>query len=76
MLKEGSLGYEDEKFSYLIASRKEGEKFAGRIIRRPEKGSGFVKLTVCTGEIEKITVTRSQKVIYKKARDAEWGDIF
>jgi ribosomal protein RSM22 (predicted rRNA methylase) len=76
MLKEGSLGYEDEKFSYLIASRKEGEKFAGRIIRRPEKGSGFVKLTVCTGGIEKITVTRSQKEIYKRARDAEWGEIW
>lgn len=76
LLKEGSLGYEDEKFSYLIMAKSPGPSHSSRIIRRPEKGSGFVKLTLCTGKIETQTVTRSDKEAYRKARDAEWGDVW
>lgn len=76
LLKEGSLGYEDEKFSYLIASKSPGRPFSGRIVRHPLKYSGHVKLTLCTsaGKLEEKTVTRSDKEAYRKARDAEWGD--
>lgn len=75
LLKEGSLGYEDEKFSYLIASKTPGAPFAGRIVRHPIKQSGYVRLSLCTerGRLEEKVVTRKDKASYRKARDAEWG---
>lgn len=78
MLKEGSLGYEDEKFCYLVLSKTPGENFANRIVRHPSKQSGHVKLTLCTssGKLEEKTVSRKDKEHYRQARDAEWGDIF
>lgn len=76
LLKDGSLGYEDEKFSYLIAAKTPAQPFGSRIIRHPQKQSGHVCLTLCTGKIEEKTVARSDKAFYRKARDAEWGDIW
>jgi ribosomal protein RSM22 (predicted rRNA methylase) len=75
-LKEGSLGYEDEKYSYVVYGQ-----FAtlapmrGRVLRHPQKGSGFVKLSICEadGAIREETITRSNKDQYRLARDAEWG---
>lgn len=75
-LKGGSLGYEDEKFSYVIAAKAPGAAFAGRIVRPPLKQSGHVRLTLCaqSGQIEEKVITRRDKEAYRKARDAEWGD--
>lgn len=75
-LKEGSLGYEDEKFSYVIAARAPVVVPEGRIVRHPSKQSGFVKMRLCTkeGTLAEQTVTRRQKEIYRQARDASWGD--
>jgi ribosomal protein RSM22 (predicted rRNA methylase) len=75
-LKGGSLGYEDEKFSYLIATKSDVSPAAARIVRHPGKHSGHVQLSLCTteGRIESRTVTRSSKSAYKSARQAEWGD--
>jgi ribosomal protein RSM22 (predicted rRNA methylase) len=78
-LKGGALGYEDEKFSYLIAGKGEVLPTAGaRIVRHPGKHSGHVQLVLCTpqGQIETRTVTRSAKDAYKLARRAEWGDVW
>jgi ribosomal protein RSM22 (predicted rRNA methylase) len=76
-LKGGALGYEDEKFSYVIAGKTGIMPMAGaRIVRHPGKHSGHVQLVLCTpqGQIETRTVTRSAKDAYKPARRAEWGD--
>src|SRR5216684_3514381 len=75
-LKGGDLGYEDEKFSYLVAARSDSPSSASRIVRHPGKHSGHVQLVLCTsdGKIENRTVTRSSKEAYKRARKAEWGD--
>ena len=77
-LKGGALGYEDEKFSYLLASKSSAPSAAARIVRHPGKHSGHVQLSLCTpqGQIENRTVTRSSKEAYKRARQAEWGDIW
>ena len=78
-LKDGSLGYEDEKYSYLVVSRvavsfpKEA-----RILRHPQKNSGHVRLTLCDtdgNEKEKV-ITKSNKECYKRARHVDWGDGF
>lgn len=75
-IKGASLGYEDEKFSYLIATRLQLAPVQSRIIRHPRKHSGHVQLDVCTksGVLEQTTVTKSDKSSYKRARHAEWGD--
>ncbi len=76
LLKGGTLGHEDEKFSYIVASRKPVPPFAGRVVRPPQKGSGHVRLPLCTnqGQLQEKVVTRSHKELYRQARDAEWGD--
>jgi ribosomal protein RSM22 (predicted rRNA methylase) len=77
-LKGGALGYEDEKFSYLIAAKSAAPFTGARIVRHPGKHSGHVKLALCTakGQIENRTVTRSSKDAYKRARKADWGDLW
>lgn len=78
LLKEGTLGYEDEKFSYLIVSKTPAQSQGSRILRHPLKQSGHVRLSLCasSGQLEEKVVTRSDKESYRKARDAEWGDTF
>src|SRR5256886_10604603 len=45
-LKSGELGYEDEKFSYVIAAKEEVAKATARIIRHPLIGKGHIKLEI------------------------------
>ncbi len=75
LLKEGSLGYEDEKYSYVALSPFPCPSLEGRIVEKPQKLSGHVKLSVCTnkGTLEQKVVTKKQKEVYREARDAEWG---
>lgn len=74
-LKAGVLGYEDEKFSYLIASRKPLAAAPARIVRHPQKHGGHVQLVLCTSHgLENRIVSKSQAEDYKLARKAEWGD--
>jgi ribosomal protein RSM22 (predicted rRNA methylase) len=75
-LKGGDLGYEDEKFSYVVAAKIAMAPGGARIVRHPGKHSGHVQLALCTanGRIEHRTITRSSKEAYKRARKAEWGD--
>ncbi|HET8887703.1 MAG TPA: small ribosomal subunit Rsm22 family protein [Candidatus Angelobacter sp.] len=77
-LKGGDLGYEDEKFSYLVAAKNNPPAAGARIVRHPGKHGGHVQLALCTpqGRIENRTVTRSSKEAYKRARKAEWGDVW
>lgn len=74
--KEGSLGYEDEKFSYVAVGKSSVDLPEARILRHPQKRSGHVSFTLCTkqqGLINKI-FSRREGELYKKARDLEWGD--
>lgn len=73
-MKGGTLGYEDEKFSYFIASKREEKLPDARILRHPLKRSGHVCLTLCTKNgIEQSVVSKRNPVLYKEARKAEWG---
>ncbi|MER6666217.1 small ribosomal subunit Rsm22 family protein [Amycolatopsis japonica] len=74
-LKSGTLGFEDEKFSYVVASRTAPERADARILRHPAKRKGMVSLSLCadSGLTEKI-VTKRHGPAYRAARDAEWGD--
>jgi ribosomal protein RSM22 (predicted rRNA methylase) len=73
--KQGALGHEDEKFSYVIGSKLAIDQPLARIVRHPQKHGGHVQLELCTPEgLRRETVTRSQKDAYRAARKADWGD--
>jgi ribosomal protein RSM22 (predicted rRNA methylase) len=75
-VKGGTLGWEDEKFSYVVAVRAGGAPADGRIVRHPSQRKGLVELTVCASRpgIERVVVSKRRGADYKAARDATWGD--
>ncbi|MFF1510758.1 small ribosomal subunit Rsm22 family protein [Streptomyces sp. NPDC058326] len=74
-VKGGSLPYEDEKYSYVAATRDPAAQAASRVIRRPQIRKGLVLLDLCGPEgLARETVTKRHGPLYKHARDAEWGD--
>ena len=73
-LKQGELGYEDEKFSYVSASRLPVDQAEARVVRHPMRYSGHTKLQLCTPDgLREKTVTRSEKELYRRAKRVEWG---
>lgn len=76
-IKGGTLGYEDEKFSYLIVSKKPCRLPESRILRHPQKHSGHMIFELCTSQgIEQRIISKRTPEIYKKARKMEWGSSF
>ncbi|MEU6355813.1 small ribosomal subunit Rsm22 family protein [Streptomyces sp. NPDC047072] len=75
-VKGGSLPYEDEKFSYVAATRVPAEPAPSRVVRRPQIRKGQVLLDLCEadGQLARRTVTKRHGDLYKAARDADWGD--
>lgn len=75
-IKDGSLGYEDEKFSYVIATKEPLQtSLCSRILRHPKKHSGHIEFCLCSPEgLENKTISKRQGALYKKARKLEWGD--
>ena len=74
-IKEATLNYEDEKFSYLVFSRNKIEPAPSRILRHPFKGKGFVKVQLCTkAGVEEKTMTKKNKHYYSYVKNKEWGD--
>lgn len=74
-MKSGSLSYEDEKYSYVIASKKEAHPVQSRILRHPGKHGGHVSFELCTlNGLQKKTISKRDKEAYKEARKLEWGD--
>ncbi|MFI5910409.1 small ribosomal subunit Rsm22 family protein [Dactylosporangium sp. NPDC051541] len=74
-LKDATLGYEDEKFSYVAAVRTPAGA-RGRIVRHPAFRKGLVTLQVCQPDttVGPVLVSKREGPLYKAARDAEWGD--
>jgi ribosomal protein RSM22 (predicted rRNA methylase) len=74
-VKGVSRGFEDEKFSYLVVSRRAAVRPAGRVIRPPLVRSGHVHLDICGPEgIARRIVSRRDRELYRAARDLRWGD--
>lgn len=68
------LSYEDEKFSYLIASRIKPALPAARLIGHPH-GSKLVTLELCKADGTADNKTLSKRdSFYKRAGKAKWGD--
>jgi ribosomal protein RSM22 (predicted rRNA methylase) len=73
-VKGGELSYEDEKFSYVALSRMRGTPIPGRILRHPQIRPGHISLELCTPQgLTGVTVTRKDRALFRKVRDARWG---
>lgn len=76
-LKSGALGYEDEKYAYVVAVRGAGSPGEARVIRRPRSARGRVTLRLCRQDgVGDETVVRSRRAAYRLARKAAWGDVW
>ncbi|MFJ3251982.1 small ribosomal subunit Rsm22 family protein [Streptomyces sp. NPDC086771] len=75
-VKGGSLPYEDEKFSYVVATRFAAQPVGARVIRKPQIRKGQVLLDLCTRDeaLRRATVTKRHGELYRAARDVAWGD--
>ncbi|NEA62047.1 small ribosomal subunit Rsm22 family protein [Streptomyces sp. SID12488] len=75
-VKGGSLPYEDEKFSYVAATRFPVTPAPARVVRKPQIRKGQVLLDLCetNPSLRRETVTKRHGVLYRAARDADWGD--
>jgi ribosomal protein RSM22 (predicted rRNA methylase) len=74
LLKGATLGFEDEKFSYLVFGKIPVKFPVGRVVENPKKNSGFVQIPLCSdGILKEIVVTRKD-AHYKAARDTSYGD--
>jgi ribosomal protein RSM22 (predicted rRNA methylase) len=72
-LKDADLAWEDEKFSYLVASRAARVSTVGRILRRPHIEKGRIALRVCAPDgVADLAVTR-REASWRAARHARWG---
>jgi ribosomal protein RSM22 (predicted rRNA methylase) len=74
-IKEGELGYEDEKFSYVALAREPVTLPQARIIRRPRHTPGLIELRTCTpAGLRTQQVRKRDRETYRAARHAGWGD--
>lgn len=75
-LKGADLGYEDEKFTYLIAGRTLRPMNASRIIGYPRIGK-VMGLSLCNpdGHLSDAQIAK-RDVRYKQAKKSKWGDVF
>ncbi|MEW2165055.1 small ribosomal subunit Rsm22 family protein [Streptomyces sp. NPDC007084] len=75
-VKGGSLPYEDEKFSYVAATRFPPSPAPARIVRRPQIRKGQVLLDLCEPDetLRRETVTKRHGPLYRAARATDWGN--
>ncbi len=76
-LKTASLGYEDEKYSYLIVSKPSLSvpEVQSRLIHKPIRRPGHLILDSCTqeGKIDRQIISKKHP-LYKDALQKDWGD--
>lgn len=75
-VKGAELGWEDEKFSYIIASKVPGKPYDHRIVLSPKAHRGHITVDVCSnnGSLQTLTVSKKNKDLYKSIKKKDWGD--
>lgn len=74
-LKGVSLGYEDEKYSYLILSKESATHPKARLIRPPRSLPGRQIFDLCTANgVLRKTLTKKDGPAFKAAKHLRWGD--
>lgn len=77
-IKSGDLSHEDEKFAYLILSRKAVAVQGSRIIRHPQIHKGFFELELCSklGITQQTLSKGKTPADFKRGKNLSWGDLF
>ncbi|HET6159725.1 MAG TPA: small ribosomal subunit Rsm22 family protein [Dongiaceae bacterium] len=75
--KGGTVPWEDEKFTYLAASRLPGIRPEARVLAPPRMNKTAVTLKLCQkdGRGEERSFARRERGAFKAARKLDWGDI-
>ncbi len=74
-LKGADLPYEDEKFSFVVLSRKEPAQRPARVLAQPLATKIAVTAKICAADGIKIaSVPHRDKAAYKRAKKWSWGD--
>ena len=75
--KKATVPFEDEKFSYLIASRQPGALEGARILSPPIESKAEIKFKLCAENgLTQQSIARRDKAEYKRVRKLDWGDLF
>lgn len=76
-LKGGSLGYEDEKFSYIAVAKTLIPLPGARILRQPIRHCGHTEIRLCTPNgVQNRIISKKMGPLYQEVRKADWGDSF
>ncbi|GHA10459.1 hypothetical protein GCM10007989_00770 [Devosia pacifica] len=78
LLKSGTLGFEDEKFSYIAVARPEHEPAREwqRIIKPVERTKFSTRLSLCCrdGKEHNLEILKRDKPRFRQVSRLEWGD--
>ena len=76
--KQAEMAWEDEKYSYLAASRQPSARSVSRILAMPRRGSGQIALKLCRpdGSVARRLVTRREGETFRRARRLSWGEVW
>jgi ribosomal protein RSM22 (predicted rRNA methylase) len=74
--KKAAVPFEDEKFSYVAASRQPVALAGSRILAPPVETKAEISLKLCAENgLSQQSIARRDKAAYKRARKLEWGDL-
>lgn len=78
LTKSADVPWEDEKFTYLAASRMPATMHGARVLAPPRTASGRIALKLCkpSGRAEDMLFTKRDGEKFKQARRLDWGDTF
>ena len=74
-VKGADAPFEDERFSYVVLTRKPVAQRASRVLAQPSVGKAEITAKLCTANGLAIAkVPRRDKTAYARARHWRWGD--
>ncbi|NGX56530.1 MAG: hypothetical protein K1060chlam5_00773 [Candidatus Anoxychlamydiales bacterium] len=75
-IKKGTLSFEDEKFSYLIVTKKDSKPYKARVLLNPKKKDSKMLLNLCQdGKVFQNQIDKKDLKNYKISKKIKWGDI-
>jgi ribosomal protein RSM22 (predicted rRNA methylase) len=75
-LKGATLGFEDEKFSFVAAIRPPATPGVARVISKPRRRTGAIDFELCTPTCgtQRLQVTKRERHTHRAAANLRWGD--
>jgi ribosomal protein RSM22 (predicted rRNA methylase) len=75
--KKAAVPFEDEKFSYVMASCQPVTLGGARVLAPPVETKADIRFKLCAENgLSQQTIARRDKAEYKRVRKLEWGDLF